>query len=126
MTPELAAQWLAYVMRANVDHVHEIGLTHDQLVTIGAAIAGANVTLIPERSKIEDKRIAVACACGCGEVFIATYRTKRPKFLNEAHRRRYWRNKAKQEAQEEQRRQRGALAGLVRNGNGRGFQIARA
>ena len=124
MTPELAAQWLAYVMRADLDYVHEIGLTHDQLVTIGAAIAGANVTLIPDRPHIKEKRIAVACACGCGEVFIATYRTKRPKFKNEAHRRRYWRNKAKEKREKAQRRRRGTPAGLIRNGNG--FKVARA
>lgn len=124
MTPELAAQWLAYVMRSHPDHVHEIGLTEDQLVTIGAAIANANVALIPERPQLTDKRIAVVCMCGCGEVFTATYRTKRPKFLNEAHRRRYWRNQAKKKAETAQRRQRGTPAELIRNGNG--FKVARA
>ena len=124
MTPELAAQWLAYVMRADLDYVHEIGLTHDQLVAIGAAIAGANVTLIPINPQPKEKRIAVTCACGCGETFIATYRTKRPKFMNEAHRRRYWRNQAKKKAETAQRRQRGTPAGLIRNGNG--FTVARA
>lgn len=126
MTPELAAQWLAYVMKADVDQVHEIGLTPDQLVTIGTAIQSANVTLIPDRPHIKEKRIAVACACGCGEVFIATYRTKRPKFKNEAHRRRYWRNQAKATAEAAQRAQRGTPASLIRNRNGRGFKVARA
>lgn len=126
MTPELAAQWLAYVMRADVEDVHEIGLTHDQLVTIGAAIAGANVTLIPINPQPKDKRITVTCACGCGETFVTTYRTKRPKFKNEAHRRRYWRKQQREKTERAQRARRGTPAGLVRNGNGRGFQVARA
>ena len=126
MTPELAAQWIAYVTQLPIDHVHEIGLDDRQLMTLGAALANADLVVRPSQPRIGIKTGEFVCACGCGERFTAEYRTKRPKYKNEAHRQRYWRRRQREKREAQERTRRGTPAALVPTGNGRGFKIARS
>lgn len=127
MTPELAAQWIAYATRLPIDHVHAIGLDADQLVVIGAALAKNPVINLPDRTRRPDLKTGeFVCACGCGERFTAQYRTKRPQYKNEAHRQRYWRRQQREKHQAQEHARRGRPAALLPAGNGRGFKVARS
>ena len=129
MTPELAVQWIAFATQLPIDHVHEIGLEADQLVMIAAALAQNPLFNFADRrrQKLPDLKTGeFVCACGCGERFTAQYRTKRPKYKNEAHRQRYWRRRQREKREAQERTRRGTPAALVPTGNGRGFKIARS
>lgn len=97
MTPEqLGAEWIAYATRLDVRDVLALGLTAHQLTTLGAALASntrLNLLAPPPPSRRQKKTAQVACQCGCGTVFTAEYVTKKPQYLNAAHRQRAYRRR---------------------------------
>lgn len=90
MTPDVGAQWLAYVARRPVVDIVSM-FDDDQLVSLGKWLS-KNKLLNPPRPTRKKWGVFV-CKCGCGESFKAQYTTKKPQFMNEAHRQRYWRAK---------------------------------
>jgi len=122
VSPDTALEWLAWATRRSANEVLALGLEHDQLVKLGAWLSENGLLNPPTRAPL--KQAEFVCQCGCGKKFTATYRTSRPKYLSSAHKARAYR--ARKRAEEAKQAQRSALAGLVPNGNGRGFRVARA
>lgn len=128
MTPEqLGAEWIAYATKLDVRDVLALRLTSHQLVTLGGALAdNARLNLLapPPPSRRKTKTAQVACMCGCGTVFEARYSTKKPKYLNAAHRQRAYRKRRADREWKAIEAARPRAAGLVRKENGRGFTVA--
>lgn len=125
MTPDIAAQWIASATGMSLADVRDLGLTPDQVRAIGAGLA-ANPSLSFWRYEPQWKTGTFVCACGCGETFEARYRTKKPKYKNQAHRQRYYRRRKREQTLAAVEAARGQPVALVPSGNGKGLRVARA
>jgi hypothetical protein len=85
-------EWIAYAARQAVEDVEGLGLSDDQVLSLGGWLS-ENRILNPPSGEVRVKKGLFRCACGCGKVFEAEYRTAKPKFKNEAHHQRYWRRR---------------------------------
>lgn len=92
MNADKGAEWVSYMARVPMDDVVE-HFDDDQLVMLGQWIASNKLLNPPVGKRPGRKMLLVKCKCGCGEIFEADYRTKKPMFKNEAHRQRYWRKR---------------------------------
>jgi len=90
MNAEVGVQWVAYATRQTVDEVKAL-LTDDQLAVIGRRLSENKLLNPPKVERVRYEKFV--CHCGCGEWFMAKYKTKKPQFKNESHRKRYWRQK---------------------------------
>jgi hypothetical protein len=93
----IAVGWIAYAAgRRSHDEIRDLGMTDEQLVTLGQWFA-ANPIISPyARRKAELKHGVFKCRCGCGERFEATWKTRRPSYKNHAHRQRAYIKQQKQ------------------------------
>ena len=89
-------EWLAMAAATSVGHLKGLGLTDHQLAAIDWLLFENKKTklLIPRNGdKPPAKPLTFMCGCGCGETVRTTYRTKRPKYKNAAHRDRAYRRR---------------------------------
>lgn len=93
MTVDIAIQWVAYAIRRPVDDVIALGLGDDQLMKLGRWLS-QNRLLNPPK-EIPEKVGQFRCQCGCGQFFTASYRTKKPKYVNDTHKMRAYRARHK-------------------------------
>lgn len=89
-----AVQWIAFAVRKSVPEVIELGLTDDQILTLGQWLSG-NGLLNPPGQRLVKKRWQ-KCACGCGEWFEAEWVTGRPMYINNTHKVRAYRARKKE------------------------------
>lgn len=81
-----ACSWLAYATRLDEASIIALMLTDKQLINIGYHLS-LNTLLNPPRER-KLKAITFMCACPCNQMHSTTYRTKKPKYINAAHRQR--------------------------------------
>lgn len=93
MTPELALQWLSWTIKQPLEVVENLGLTDAQLLFLGVALADNKLLNPPAEKPL--KIGTFTCACGCGLKFRREYRTKKPKYMNEAHKKRAYRERVR-------------------------------
>lgn len=95
MSVALAYDWLAYVSRLPVDDIKAV-VDRDVARYLADGIERnpqVNTRLVNEVRKVPLKVADFVCHCGCGQVFRAEYRTKHPKYLNDAHKQRAYRRR---------------------------------
>lgn len=110
-----AARWIAFATRRDVGDVLSLGLSADQIATLGAWLS-QNALLNPP-ALAPMKTGEFVCAC-CGEKFTATYRTKRPKYKDKAHKARAYRARRRDRELAVIEAQRPRAVALQRAGNG--------
>ncbi len=111
-----AARWIAFATRRDVGDVLALGLSANQIATLGAWLS-QNALLNPP-ALAPMKTGEFVCACGCGETFTAQYRTKRPKYRNAAHKARAYRARRRDRELSAIEAQRPRAVALQRNGKG--------
>ena len=114
------ARWIAFATRRDVADVLALGLSVEQLATLGGWLS-QNALLNPP-ALVPMKTGEFTCAC-CGEKFTATYRTKRPKYKDKAHKARAYRARRRDRELAAIEAQRPRAVALRRNGNGKGFKV---
>lgn len=95
-----ALQWIAYAGKVPVDTVLALDLNYEQLVTLGSWLAN-NPLINPPMNRVAKsvKRNVFQCQCGCGESFVATWRTSKPKYKDAAHKQRAYRKRCRQQSE---------------------------
>lgn len=89
MTEDTAVQWIAFAARRPVEDVLGLELDDIQAVKLGRWLS-ENRLLNPPK-KVVEKIGQFRCQCGCGQLFMAAYRTKKPKYVNDTHKMRAYR-----------------------------------
>jgi hypothetical protein len=97
MDAKLGAEWVAFATKKPIAEVVE-HFNDDQLVILGKWLSG-NKLLNPPKKPARKRTGVFLCKCGCGTRFTAEYTTKKPQFLNDAHKMRYQRSKQKWEGE---------------------------
>jgi len=120
MTPDAAVQWISYATKQPVDRVLALGLTADQIVMLGGALASNPLINPPVKKPL--KQGEFVCACGCGETFEAEYRTSKPKYKNAAHKARAYRARRRERELAALEAARPRAVGLIPKRSG-GFQV---
>lgn len=88
MTLDNAYHWVAFAMRQPISAVRSMGLDEKQVKTLGKWAAN-NPLLNPPAPEM--KTGYFICQCGCNQKFFATYRTAKPKYVNNTHKMRAYR-----------------------------------
>jgi len=89
MTVQRAVEWIAFTARRDAALIWALELEEDQYLKLGRWFA-ENRLLNPPR-RLPEKIITQKCKCGCGQTFTTTYKTRKPKYINDTHRQRAYR-----------------------------------
>jgi ABC-type antimicrobial peptide transport system ATPase subunit len=87
MDLQTAQQWLAWSARMSFEDIELLRLSPGQTKKIAKGLAANPLLNPPKPATHPIKAGRFQCAC-CGEWFVATYRTKKPTYMNPAHRQR--------------------------------------
>lgn len=90
------AKWMMWACGMSWEQLCDLELDTRQLEIIGQALADNKLLNPPKVERI--KRATFVCHCGCGESFVAEYKTKHPKYKNDAHKRRAYRQRVERKA----------------------------
>lgn len=86
-----ALAWLAYATKKDGASIIALQLTDRQTIALGSALK-ENKLLNPPRER-KQKRHTFICACPCRKAHVGTYKTKKPIYINAAHKVRAFREK---------------------------------
>ena len=89
-----AEAWIAFATKLSLEEVAALHLAKTTASKIGQKLSENKLLNPPKERHL--KTIIFKCACPCGQVCTRTYKTKKPKYINDAHKQRAQREGAQE------------------------------